>query len=437
MNNSKTGLIKNGMKGKGNKLKAEISKKSINFIITHPEPNYEYIPCDYPDKINIEYYNDINLIKIHELIRNRISELLGCLDYSKNKIIKLKNNLKKVIHTKSELTTKMKDISELENEIINLESGNLWENYIREIKPILELYIPLMSDESKKQIILGGKKQNLFDEPGFTKEQIKERLKLINEFISLIKRLIPEKYLKIECNWTGKFEILCPCGESYNNFSLDEEKGVQFCKCGIEKCVYFNNAIWESTPTVNTYIKSEYEGLKTFKIAWLEHQGRSSNSIPDVVFEEADKYFTEHQIGNREYYANIKCDKKGRKPGTSIQIIIDFMKNKGFTQYYNLYNIFGRDYFGWTLPDYTHLDNQIYEAYQITQSVYDTMERERKFNINNEARQCLLLLSFDVEVSFLEDFKAMSRNVIIDIQKYWYSMCEGVNFKIKYVPIIK
>lgn len=455
INEDKIGVvkIKNGMKSSFNRLKPEISKKSIKFDKTPPLPkaikdNNSKLKIDKYGaselitqeseglKIKILYNTDINLIEIHENIRERFSELLAYLPFNKLKIIKLKQNLNKNIYTKSESTRQNEIISKLENEINILENGYLWNNYITEVENILESYIPLMSDESKKKIVYGSKKK-LFEEVNFTEEEIKKRLKLIDSYLSIVTRLLPEKYLKIECNWSGKIDICCPCGESYSNMSPDDDRGVQVCGvCGIEKPTYFNNTNWENSTNINPYTKSDYEGLKTFKIAWLEHQGRCADYIPESVFKAADKYFQDYQIGDRYYYENIKCDKSGRKQGTSIDIIIAFMKNKNYTMYYNLYNIFGRDYFGWILPDYSDLDDAIYEAYQITQTIYEEMEKERKFNINNELRQCFLLLSFGVNVSFAEDFKTMSRDVIIDVQSHWYNMCEKTGFKVKYVPII-
>lgn len=429
------GAKKSGIRDDEERLKPVISKKEIELNMSLPEAvSVSGITLAYI--INIEYNNDVNLITIHESIREKFSELLGSLDLLKERINKKTKNMSQFSYTVSESSNILREIEELENDVNSLESGSLWNEYVSATQNILMRYIPLMSDESKKMIIYSSKKQNMYDEPNFTREQIKERLNLITEYISLVTKIIPEKYIKINCIWTGTVEMYCSCGESYQNMCVDDERGIQFCKCGVESCVYFNNITLENASSINTYTRSDYEGLKTFKIAWLEHQGRCADTIPEAVFEAADVYFAQHKKGTRHQFKNVKCDSTGRKPGTTIESIIDFMKACKYTQYYNLYNVFGRDYYGWILPDYSHMDEIIYEAYQMTQTIYESMEKTRKFNINNEARQCLLLLSHDVPVSFYDDFKSMSRSAIISIQEDWYEMCKGTNFKVKYSKII-
>lgn len=424
-----------GLRDDDEKIKPVISKKEVIFNDLEPvaEGNDYHTQ---PYIINIDYNNDVNLISIHDAIRDKFVELMCSIDIMKNKMEKLKRNMENFKFTKSEASQNLQKIKDLESDINSLETGSLWNNYITSVRDIILKYIPLMSDESKKMIVYSGKKNDIFDEHNFTREQIKERLTLISDYISNVKILIPEKYIKINCVWNGRLESYCSCGELYQNFCVDDEKGINYCKCGIERSLYFNNATLDTITSINTYTRSDYESLKTFKTAWLEHQGRCANSIPEEIFLVADEYFKLHKKPTREYYKNIKCENTGRKPGTSIELIIEFLKSKRYIQYYSLYNVFGRDYFGWTLPDYTNIDDQIYESYQLTQAVYETMDKDRKFNINNEARQCLLLLSHDVPVSFYDDFKSLSRSAIIRIQTDWYDMCRGTNFRVKYVPII-
>ncbi len=368
--------------------------------------------------IKATYITDLNIIKFHEFMRYHFSSILGNVEKKKALIKKIEIRSNRINSGVAICKSNDLTILKIKNEIDYIESGKMWEDYIIEAEIILDRYIPLASDKIKGNIVIDFNSK-IQKEDNFTVNQIKERSILIQEYIFLI-----SKFVKTDITWDCRNDSSCPkCFKIFKDMQIDEDKGIYLCSCGYEKPMLCNLFGWDNSTNINPFTKTAYVDFDTFKKAWYRHQGKCTDTIPNELIEMADEYFAQKKLPTKEEFRKMKTDRKGRKPGTSISMIIEMLKLTENPAYYKVYNVFGREYFGWILPDYKNQEEQVFADYCEMQPIYNEINKGSS-SINVEVRICLHLLTLGVDVSFEEDFKTISRNSLIDHQESYRIMCE-------------
>jgi len=335
------------------------------------------------------FKDDYNIIAIHEKILDKIN--------------KDKQNLSKLIENKEkeeqylldnmatinrvEKFDRLEKIKELEKKIESIQNNN----YIERLGDMLDRY---------KQYPIGSK----------------ERIDVILEYIELAK-----DYIKINVVRKLDDNNLCPhCGINLDEIYVDENTNC--CpKCSGEL------KIFSKIPGYNRYKKmhinkNSYDDRNNFRRALYRYQGKQDAKIPQSVFEKLDRYFRSLNIPTGDEIKKLPCDELGHKPGTSLQLMLNALKNTKLNYYYEDANLICKLYWGWNLPDLSHLEDKIMEDYCAFQNVYKNIKRNRKSSLNT---QLILyhLLRHNGHKCRPEDFKIINTD---DIIKYHQNMISKI-----------
>jgi hypothetical protein len=402
------------------------SKNKDNNLKINADKPLPMIIKQLPTGVKGDYINDYPIINIHELIRTLFSGLSGKIPEMKKSIKNLIFQLNNNSYISIEYEKKIKQIKDIEDRIEELESGSRWNKYISSVLPLLEEYIPLMTDEVKGVIVIGNK--NIIDK--FTQEEKFRRLLLISEYIDIAK-----EYINIDIIHNPDIESRCPCCDILTNeMYVDDEYGVIICDCGYEKENLSKVVSWENSANINGGNRSNYLDLDTFKKAWYRQQGKCSDVIPESIINILDKYYISKGYHPSSYFKNLPNHPiNGRKEGTSIALLKEGLQNTGNQAYYNVINIVGNIYWGWILPDYKDVEEQVFEDYYKTQIVYNEI-KDRDSSLNINIRMYLHLRAVDFPTTLL-DFKTLfSRDSLEYHQECWKKMTEKTG--IKYVNLI-
>lgn len=380
-----------------------------------------YIPVfENPMNIQCTYETDLNLITIHQVIKDKIYSLMRNFFEYRDQVIKI--NTKKTTSFIAPIDIKYYEIqiSDLNKKCEMIINSNYWERYCSLVIPILNNYVELMSNEYKGQFLSGC-------DISLNEDKIEERIKYISQYIKAIKSLgiIEMKILRIE-----KSKNICPgCS---NEISLDNENEI-YCKCG-----FIDHNINHSTdytdinklPSLNNCTNKL---VKPFK-DWLDRfLCRSGETYPQSeMFGKFDRYCLENNFPNR---FNVIA---GLVPQPDSSVITALLQNNGYSKFYVNKNLIRRDYYGWNVPEIsTEQESKAIELYLNFQERYPEFKsKERKTNINSEIMGFFCLIMVGVNVT-KDDFKIpVSRNTIIYSIDVLYEMCLSLGYNHFDIPEI-
>lgn len=395
----------------------------VNNVINIDHPQALNI-TEPPEKIEITYYDDSNILSIHQAIFAKFSAELKNLDNVKNQVNEIELELKNNIFSKVDTFAKLNVIKKLKSEIDDLESGKKWDKYITQAKPILEQYLPLSGDEAKGIFRL---KKNVT--PDFTEEQVKQRLIIIDDYLQIAK-----DYIEIDVSWKGKNEARCPaCDCKFSEVYIDDESGLHKCNCGYERENLSKVAGFNDPKRVNVGGRNNYNDEETFIKAFYRIQGKIIDNIPEALYRQLDDFFKLKGLPTGDEIKNYPILPNGKKEGTSIQQLFIALEHTNNASYYNNANLIAHNYWGWNLPDYSIYEEGILEDYYKTQKVYDNI-KTRDSNLNVIIRIFLHLKARDCPCVW-EDFKILSSRESLEYHReMWIKMCKSTG--IKYYELI-
>jgi hypothetical protein len=253
-----------------------------------------------------------------------------------------------------------------------------------------------------------------------------KRIAVIKEFMSLV-----SNYIEIRYVCTGEkpsnIDTLChECGRDLAPIAQNVRviKYCHYCsyQCNIKLPLVKvpRSEIDESKPALtcnelNNFIKAinHYQG--NIKPAQYEMED---------VRAKLDEYFIAEGLPTGEQIkATRPLNSRGQREGTTVDMMHRAMKTKKI-KCYDCINYVCREYWGWVLPDISHLEDVIISDYNKTQAVRSSLtveERGGKSNIPVRLRLCehLKKRGWNCDV---EDFKLST-----DYEKYlpgWKLMCE-------------
>ena len=362
-----------------------------------------YISTEIPEPLNVEtpymlefsYDTDYNIVEIHEVIRTVFSSNLFNVKKIKQEIKDLK-----IFKTK---TTKVIDkntidfnIKKYEELIDGIESGKRWYSYISRAKPLLDDYLLLASDFSKGIKTIGYHKSV----SKFSKEEINERLRIIEDYIMLTK-----EYIDIEHIWEGKCEAVCTnCNKKFENLKTDPTSNLYLCECGALYDKLDRETQYEKPGQMSNIAKA-YDRKKNFEDAFLRYQGVSQDIIPSKIFDQLDAYFILNKFPIGDEIKKMETNSRGKKPNTSIKLLHQALKETGNADYYKIIYSITYCYWGWTPPDIGKYKDDIMNKYERNLIVYDK-NKTRKSSLNVQLHLFQLLIDCGYKCE-LDDFKVL------------------------------
>lgn len=390
-----------------------------------PEPSSSTAPSP-PDLVKATYVDDLNIHKIHDALRELYSFKLGNLDRIEEEVEALKNKLSTGYLSLIEADQINAQISKLITELNEIETGEKWEKYVAEAKPIMERYAELASDETRGIVKFVGDTSKSAEDPA----RVETRHALIEMYLK-----IAAKHITLDIVREVSREFRCPgCGGDVTDMILDEDEGLRICPCGFQQANMIKISTFKDSMRVNVGGRSGYEDRSTFIRCYDRYMGSKIPKIPDRLYTMLDRYLTSQGFPSGDYIKNhVPLLENGKKAGTSVDLMI---KALGATQnafYYDCTRWIAANYWGWALPDLSALRDTIINDYDVTQKVYE-VKRERGSSLNVQVRLYLHLCARDYPCDFT-DFKILtSRESLEYHHRMWKLMCDATG--LKFTPVI-
>lgn len=345
---------------------------------------------DIQEPTNIEVYIDpkTSLIKIHEGIRSKFvydkTKIKG-LNQEMQTLEKIKNNIKKdkYLQQKHNIAVQMR--------VFNTE--HKWEEYKREIIPILERYILVMPPEVEG--VVSCQKQS--------DEIIETCLSLIVQFIEISNSICG---LRINTYYHIQQNNICPICET--------ERINEKCNCGYiqenstDLSEHFSQEDDEEKRT-NINPKPQIEWLKTFLC-----EG-NYDEMNQEMFEKMDRLCVKNSLPVSQYV-------KENPNEATRELLRKIMKLAKMDYKYG--NILAHKYWGWEIPCITEEQKDIFIRDCIeTRKEYPSIS-DRKQNLNLDVSGYLLFGLQNITFSRKYFTFPANNEIIRDANEVWVKICQ-------------
>lgn len=374
-----------------------------------------------PDLVKGTYTTDLNINKIHEAIISRYNFFHESIPRIELKIKNLKVSLNNATKTINEIRSINEEISSLSEKIKDYENNISLNEYLNRSRELLQSYNKVASNKSKGVVIFIKNKE--VEDPKI----ISQRLKIIEKYLEIAKH-----YITLEIIHKTDNKVTCPgCDIDLSNIFIDEESGLCVCpNCGYERESITHNSGYKDSQRFNNNTRNNYDDCENFRKALLRFQGKQLHKPPEKLYTQLDEYFTKLNKPNRKDILKLSPLPNGQKRGTSRTMMFEALNETNNSAYYDDINLILHNYWGWSLPDISHIEEQIMEDYMFTQQVYNNIpNKDREASLNIQFRLFVHLKAVDYPCS-KDDFKIQtSRDSLIFHNEMWKIMCEKTGIK--------
>ena len=300
----------------------------------------------------IYYDHHCDLSKVHVKVRNKFSELHSKVPEWKMELSRLEQQLEsgstKIIeNTLKKRIAVIKDLIHMTSE----ENGFLlWREYLNRSKDILLEYTKLTPEDD-------------------THDLVYRYNGVIRDYCSiLIVRKINHDY------------TLCP---NCNKPRVNSNGSIICVDCGI-KDELISKESYQSTGRKHTFVqKNQYLTKENFMKGLQRFQGKRSRKLPVDMFERMDEYARKFDMPTSEEVKKMPLNNDGKR-GPKVynrlymKSLLDIL---GYESYYNDVNLITHLYWGWTLPDVSEYEEQIKKDYELSQTAFNEMKKDRQSSL--------------------------------------------------------
>jgi len=368
---------------------------------------------DIPDILCVSYINDFNLIKVHETILRKLKAEFNSIESLKEELL-LQIDIIQKPQTIIDRNKTLKKIKNIKSEIDAIQRGLKIDKYLSKAEPMIQEYKRLIPQ--KKKIDFLFKEEENEDEEKEKDPEYRKKMKVIYDYLEFAKN-----YIKININQKKKNPNKCGCGYDLSNVPIDNF-GTQVCpECMTERHIIGFN-IYKNDTLAS---RNDYSDRDNFEKALMRYQGKQVDKIPDTLFGDLDKYFISRGKMDSETIKSQPLNSRGRKNGTGLPMLYKALLATGYSSLYEDANLIAHRYWGWKLPDVTHLESVIIEDYKKTQRVYNMLQKKRSSSLGTQFRLFKHLEMRGHQCS-IGDFKVVKmRESIEHHNAMWRLMCEG------------
>lgn len=326
-----------------------------------------------------QYVDDFNILDVHATIIAR---------FDGQKEQKLKALQEQLQQTESKLNGQPltvieyklthKSCQQIRQAITDIEQDSDKITYLTAVEPIIEAYSrigPLAKTVAFTKTVITQPTPRL--PPNETRHQI------IAEFLEIARKYIP---LDVVRKIPKSQE--CPrCGRDIGGIALDGQ-GIRRCHdCGYEEANIIPAAYYKDSERVSSTNRTNYEDKENYIKSVQRYQGKQPNKLPAELFIELDAYFKAYGLPTGEDVRKMPFNPDGRTRGqTSLEMLWKALQERKYTEFYDDSNLITHLYWGWKLPDCSHLEDIILEDYTRTQAVFETEPKERTSSLNTQYR---------------------------------------------------
>ena len=360
--------------------------------------------------------NTVDIISIHDAIVQDFKND----DKKKNLEVKKWEKLYSEIENNSSFTI----LEDIQNKIkdTNEKQTNNFNYYITEALPVIELY------ENKKKLT---QKVCFFSSVSEENEKNKDMEQIINKYLSIVTTYFPKKY---DCRWQYKIEnskkdvlkknkvekqTKCKiCDASENDFVLVDNQ-IICSTCGTVLTTQNDNIIsFRDIERVNIGSKYSYDRRVHFRECLKRFQGKQNINIDNVVFKKLTQHFLQYQLIPENYKEIPRKEAFQKVKREHIHL---FLKELGYSRYYEDIVYIFHYMTEQDIPDISHLENNLLLDFDLLVDMYDKMfKNDRKNFINNQYVLYQLLRKYKYPCR-KEDFNFLKTN---DRKLYHDSVCQ-------------
>ena len=240
--------------------------------------------------------------------------------------------------------------------------------YIMETYELLEQYRkilqkPIKVSFTKVKKINNNEKNNL----------VRQYLKIAEKYVNLDNFALV--YSMNDSDKKQK-EIKTKCRNCENNKHFEIiENDIHICLvCSSEQVVPTYSSSYKDSDRINISSKYTYDRKIHFRDSIKQLQGKENSTIDPKVFDDLEKEFKKHYL----LEGDENTPKSIRYKRISKQTILLFLKDLGYTKYYENVNLIHYRITGNKPDDISHLEEKLLEDFDKLTELYDVMFKDLK-----------------------------------------------------------
>jgi len=384
------------------------------------------LKVEIPSHIKAIYTNDYNILRVHDIVVAKLTqEKQDGLHQMREQLIAAQIRTKLPQNVLVRRTT-LDTIARLEEEIKIIESGKRLDDYLRASAGPISEYKRLGPAIRR----ISFEDNTVRDDD--TQDVMDFRLRLIASYFN-----IAQHYISIEAIHETEFYNCCDrCGSSLEDINVDDN-GFQTCpNCNTE---HSHLTAYPLDQDGNNFTKGgDYLDEENFRKAFYRYQGKQPDKIPPQMFTDLDSHFDSRGRPNGEHFRQLECNDRGRKGDTDLPMLLEALQKKGYNDYYDDANLIAHKYWGWRLPDLSHIEDAVMSDYRKTQKVYLALPKDRISSLSTQFR-LFKHLQMRGHECYSNEFKLVEIQESREFhEKTWESMCEGCRDEeeIYYIPTL-
>jgi len=391
----------------------KIDNKSISKLV--PKIKNLHIECqilkdlnnkeenEIPEIIKGVYTNDFNILHIHEMLIKRfkilknkkIKELTEKRNIEIENLPKCKNMVDKKYHQSI--------IDEYNIEINNNINDFYLNEYLNSSYDIIEKYKNI--GVLKRKYTFDKNSNDVLE----SSEQSKLRHQLIYQYLNII-----NEYIQVDVY--RQVDEYIPCENCNSNLDSNNNSIIICNNCGYENDIPI---IYEVKSHSNIFNK--YEDRDNFYKRILIFGGKLSVKLPDDLFTKLDKHFFENGLPTSDIIRSLPLV-DGKKPNTSKELLHHALLSIKHSDCYKYDNLICHQYWGWELPNISHLEDILMRDYDLTEKIISQIITGKKSRINRDFRLYQLLNKNNYPCNS-SDFRIIKTP---DILEYYYNIWSQV-----------
>lgn len=299
------------------------------------------------------YEHHCDLTKVHLKVRDKFSELHSKAPEWRIELRTLQYRLEQPnlrVPERRDLEKRIATLNTLLSLISKEDGYPLWREYLTRSKDILLRYKELDPDESNHDLVY-------------------EFNQIIRDYCTIIIiRQINHDY------------TLCPgC-----DLPRVHQGGSLICQtCGIQDELISKES-YRGTGRRHAYNKkNQYVSKDNFLKGLQRFQGKRSRKLPVDMFDKMDEYARQFGMPVSDEVKKMPLGADGRRGPKEytrayMKSLLDILD---FKTYYNDINVITHLYWGWKLPDISEFEEQIKKDYELSQSVFNELHKDRQSSL--------------------------------------------------------
>lgn len=323
-----------------------------------------------PISITGTYIEDYNICSIDDIIKNKLKEEeIYYLPILKSSILYLEEELK-LRHDLINYNRIKSDISRYVKIIKDVKSGKRYNDYINLTKDIIDEYASIRSDIKELDF-------HEIMNPKVSEVEADRKIYLIERYLEIAK-----KYIDIDVSRVRLEEdYICQnCSASLKDL-IPDENGIITCE--VKECQTEHNISTNISSKKDVYKSNNSnsdDSIDNFMKAFYAYQGivKMSKEEEKEICELLDEFFTSIGRPIGEEIKKLPLNKRGLRGDTNHKMMHMALSKINKTRHYRYTNYIGSIYWGWKLPNVSHLEEIIKRDYMKTQAAYNQIPKDLK-----------------------------------------------------------